>query len=202
MGNAKETLMGNAKEPLMHAINPIKTDGQAALVEWTEGGIPHRRIVPAAAIFDNACPPEVLDEGIPYGLARSDLVELSASATALEENLHKAGILTGAEESNMATEPYALTQEMGAVWIQPEGPNTKPYYLGCVDGGDVAETFKTIEYGYCRQPDGSWKTISRSSGAPEKITTSIDKILFPDKDRLDALANCPVVLHFLGRAAG
>jgi len=102
----------------------------------------------------------------------------------------------------MATEPYALTQEMGAVWIQPEGPNTKPYYLGCVDGGDVAETFKTIEYGYCRQPDGSWKTISRSSGAPEKITTSIDKILFPDKDRLDDLANCPVVLHFLGRAAG
>ena len=89
--------MGNAKEPLMHAINLIKTDGQAALVEWAEGGIPHRRIVPAAAIFDNACPPEVLDEGIPYGLAWSDLVELSASATALEENLHKAGIWTGAD---------------------------------------------------------------------------------------------------------
>lgn len=102
----------------------------------------------------------------------------------------------------MATNDYALTQALGAVWIQPDGPNTKPEYLACIDSADLAETLKTIEYGYCRQPDGSWRTISRQEGPPEKITTSIDKILFPEGDTLDNLINCPVGLYFLQRSGG
>ncbi len=102
----------------------------------------------------------------------------------------------------MATNDYALTQALGAVWIQPNGPNTKPEYLACIDAADIAETLKSVEFSYCRQPDGSWRTIGRQEGPPEKITTSIDKVLFPEGDILDTLINCPVGLYFLQRSGG
>ena len=43
----------------------------------------------------------------------------------------------------------ALTSRMGALWVQPDGPNTEPKFLGCHELGDLSEAEGGVELIRC-----------------------------------------------------
>ena len=95
-----------------------------------------------------------------------------------------------------------ITSKMGALWVQPEGPNTEPKFLGCHDVGDLTipeADFETIK---CFFPDGSgWAVIGETSSPPDDPDVSVDTLLFAQRDYLETVG-CPFSLYFLMRDCG
>ncbi len=40
----------------------------------------------------------------------------------------------------------------GAIWVQPDGPNTETFYLGCHVLGDIDEPRGDLSLKYCPDP--------------------------------------------------
>lgn len=83
----------------------------------------------------------------------------------------------------------------GALWVQVDGPNTKPEYLGCHDLGDIEEPEGDKTLLWCPDPSGpnKFKVVGSYKGAPGAISTSVTVPLFKTADYLEAL-RCPATL--------
>jgi photosystem II stability/assembly factor-like uncharacterized protein len=94
-----------------------------------------------------------------------------------------------------------FSADMGSIWVQPDGPNTKPQYLGCHDMGDISEPGGDITKRYCPDPagHGRWKVALTSQGIPGDVTASITTFVGSTQDYLQELANkaakCPFPIY-------
>ena len=94
-----------------------------------------------------------------------------------------------------------FTGDMGSIWVQPDGPNTEPQYLGCHDMGDITEPGGDITKRYCpdRAGHGRWTVALTSQGVPGDVTASITTYIGSTADYLQTLANkaarCPFPVY-------
>ncbi len=95
----------------------------------------------------------------------------------------------------------ALTTRQGAIWIQPDGPNTPVYFLGCHDLGDIAEDTGSIELLRCMDKKGGWRTVGSTKSPPDPVSTSIENLTFIARDWLEKLS-CEFTLFSLQRSGG
>lgn len=95
----------------------------------------------------------------------------------------------------------ALTTRQGALWIQPGGPNTEVYFLGCHDLSDISEPSGSLELLRCMNPKGGWRTVGSIQSPPDPVTTSIENMTFLARDWLERL-NCDFTLFALHRSGG
>lgn len=91
----------------------------------------------------------------------------------------------------------------GALWAQPDGPNTAVYYLGCHQIGDIERGRGDFEPIYCKDPSGPnrFKVVNVVQGAAPLITTNIDAKMTEDLDRLER-ADCAFTLFVTQSKAG
>lgn len=102
----------------------------------------------------------------------------------------------------MAESIAYTAKKSGALWIQPDGPNTKPYFLGCHDVGDLEEPGGGIELIRCFKPDGSgWDVVGQTESPPDPVTLDITGLLFKERDYLEKV-RCPFGLYILHRSCG
>lgn len=83
----------------------------------------------------------------------------------------------------------------GALWIQRNGPGTKPVFLGCHQLGDVDEPQGDTEPIYCPDPSGPnrFKVVGTIEGTADLVTTTITTDVIDELDELER-ANCPFTL--------
>jgi len=73
----------------------------------------------------------------------------------------------------MGTAPF--TAKRGGLFIQPGGPNTACYYLGCHTLGDLTEKEKGVELLRCLNPEGDgWRTVGNTITPPDPVEFSIE----------------------------
>jgi hypothetical protein len=95
-----------------------------------------------------------------------------------------------------------FTSKNWGLWVQPDGPNSEAYFLGCHDVDDVTESGGGTSLIRCFKPDGSgWKIIGATIEPPDaidiKITTPIGQVA----DWLETL-RCPATLYITGHKCG
>jgi len=95
----------------------------------------------------------------------------------------------------------ALSTREGALWVQPAGPNTPVYFLGCHDLGDITESMGSVELQRCMNKKGGWKTVGSLTSPPDAVTTSIENLTFSVRDWLEKLS-CEFTLFHLHRECG
>lgn len=95
-----------------------------------------------------------------------------------------------------------LKTSAAALWIQPNGPGTKTYFLGCHTLDDISEPFGGVELVRKFKTDGSgWDTIGKKRTPPDAVTTTINTILFKQRDWIEKL-RCSFNLFVLHRDCG
>lgn len=94
-----------------------------------------------------------------------------------------------------------LTTRQGALWVQPNGPNTAVHFLGCHDLGDISEPLGAVDILRCMDKKGGWKTVGSTQAPPDVVTTSIDSLTFGVRDWLEKLS-CEFTLFALQRECG
>lgn len=86
-----------------------------------------------------------------------------------------------------------------SLWVQPNGPNTKPEYLGCHGVGDITEPMGDETLLYCPDRSRTGKFVVKNSftGEPGAITTSVDGDLRKEADALELIGKCgvPIFVH-------
>jgi photosystem II stability/assembly factor-like uncharacterized protein len=97
----------------------------------------------------------------------------------------------------------AYNSRSGALWVQPGGPNSPVYFLGCHDLDAIAEPRiggKTPIRKF--NPSGNgWLTVGTNRTPPDSVTASITGLLLKQKDWLEKL-DCPFNLFVLMRSCG
>jgi photosystem II stability/assembly factor-like uncharacterized protein len=84
----------------------------------------------------------------------------------------------------------------GNLFIQPDGPNTKTYYLGCHLLGDIDEPRGDITLNYCRDPRGPdmFQVVSSTQGQPGAVTTTVTTDVTSGLDWLER-THCEFTLY-------
>lgn len=86
-----------------------------------------------------------------------------------------------------------------SIWVQVDGPNTKPQYLGCHGIGDITEPLGDETTLFCPDPAAAGAYVSKNSftGEPGSVTTSIVTDMRRISDYLEDLGKCkvPIFLH-------
>lgn len=101
--------------------------------------------------------------------------------------------------------PKSMKTSDGAIFVQVDGPNTEPEYIGCADLADISETGGGIaELIRCFNPDGSggWTTINYTTTPPDPVTTTLTTLIYKTRQRLDEVRGCPVNLFVHSRLSG
>lgn len=80
-----------------------------------------------------------------------------------------------------------FTTKNGYLWVQPGGPNTPVYPLGCHDLDDIEESFGDTELIRCFDKEGNYQVVGEKVSPPDPVTTSITALQFPERDWLDKL---------------
>ncbi len=91
----------------------------------------------------------------------------------------------------MSDKVLAATKN-GAIFIQPDGPNTQPLYMGCIDLDDISEPLGDIEIAQCYDPNGNPQTMGTMVGMPGVALTAVNSYL---QQVLDALRSHRLPLH-------
>jgi len=78
-------------------VKLVSRKGQAALVEYLEGGALRRCVVPLSLLSDDEVAPEALERGLPYGLPWEELLRLATTPEAVAQELRRRGIWTLAD---------------------------------------------------------------------------------------------------------
>jgi hypothetical protein len=95
-----------------------------------------------------------------------------------------------------------LTTEDWALFIQPDGPNTKWYFLGCHGLGDIEENFGNIDRLRCRNRNGrGFKSVGKLQSPPEDIKFDIETLTTAQRDWLEKLKR-PFTLYAMQRTGG
>ena len=98
--------------------------------------------------------------------------------------------------------PNDLTTKSGALWVQPDGPNTQVYFLGCHGLDEIAEAFGSLEL--LRNFDSSgegWFVSGQTVGPPEPVTFSVNARLKSVRSWMQQL-DCPFSFYALQRDCG
>ena len=92
-----------------------------------------------------------------------------------------------------------LLAGQSSIWIQPDGPNTLPEYLGCHSVGDIAIPKGDETLLYCPDPAqaGLYKVKNSFTGEPGAITATIETDLNKTADLLEDIGKCglPIYIH-------
>ncbi|PID86965.1 MAG: hypothetical protein CSB13_01735 [Chloroflexi bacterium] len=96
----------------------------------------------------------------------------------------------------MADKQVYSSGQNGALWILPNGPNTKPSYLPCYDLEDIAQSKGSITLIQCINERGEYETLGATRAAPEPTTTSLGTYLGPVADWMETV-NCPFGLYVM-----
>lgn len=85
-----------------------------------------------------------------------------------------------------------------SMWVQPDGPNTKPVYLGQHSVGDLTEPLGDETITYKPDPAASGRYVPKNSytGQPGSVTVTIETDMRKTADYLEGLANCVVPVYF------
>ena len=99
-------------------------------------------------------------------------------------------------------EPF--TSKKWGLWVQPDGPNTTMYYLGCHTLDDVATAGGGIkDLIRCFKSDGTgWTTLGSTRNPPDPVTTTVTGLIEATADWLERIledANCPFPLYISGK---
>ena len=97
------------------------------------------------------------------------------------------------------------TSKKGSMFIQPEGPNTEVFYLGCHTLGDLTDSKGgALTPFYCWKPDGTgWDTVGQTGAPPDKVSFTIDTRVDADgKMDWTEIVSCPFSLYVLLRDCG
>lgn len=90
----------------------------------------------------------------------------------------------------------------GALFIQPSGPGTRPYYLACHDVDDIDIDKGTVNtLLQCFDVYGEWKTLGFTRTAPGLIDVTLGTYIGKTADRLEKI-KCPFALYLLLRCGG
>jgi photosystem II stability/assembly factor-like uncharacterized protein len=93
-----------------------------------------------------------------------------------------------------------FTDLMGMIWVQPGGPNTRPYPLFCHDLGDVDEPLGDVTTTLCQNAMGQWEVAHRSQGAPSSSTFTIETWLRKTRmwlqKQVERRCEIPVYVHW------
>jgi len=89
-----------------------------------------------------------------------------------------------------------FTGNHGRIWIQPDGPNTAPVYLGCHDVSTVTEPKGAVSRTHCpsRKSYGQWIVAARKQAPPDEITTTITTVIEQAAGYLEEVV-CPVPIY-------
>jgi photosystem II stability/assembly factor-like uncharacterized protein len=88
----------------------------------------------------------------------------------------------------MATEAYKAGE--AGLWVQVDGPNTAPSFLGCHGVGDVSIPFGDKTIRYCPDPaaPGKYRKIGSYRGEPGSITTTVTTYIGSASDYLGQIS--------------
>jgi hypothetical protein len=68
----------------------------------------------------------------------------------------------------------AFSSKDGALFIQVNGPNTRPVYAGCITLDDITEPLGDLELNRCFDPNGrGWRTVGQLISPPDPVTTTL-----------------------------
>lgn len=96
----------------------------------------------------------------------------------------------------------ALTSRNGALWVQPDGPNTEPQFLGCHELGDLSEAEGGVELIRCFRPDGTgWDVVGDKLTPPDPVSATISALVFKERSWLEKV-RCPFGIYVLQRDCG
>ncbi len=115
MDETKPNEPGAAAEPKPKPapvpVTVLGVQGQSALVEWADGGLPRRAYIPASAVKDGRASPVTLGRGVGYGAPweRLDHPRAGQLATALRNR----GVWT---YEDLRTNPNAAIGALQAIW--------------------------------------------------------------------------------------
>jgi photosystem II stability/assembly factor-like uncharacterized protein len=97
----------------------------------------------------------------------------------------------------MALQEDALTSAMGALFVQVNGPNTRPVYAGCQTVDDVEAPDGDVELIRCFNPNGrDWTTVGNTQAPPDPVTTTITGLMFKTASVMQRLS-CPAVIYLM-----
>lgn len=96
----------------------------------------------------------------------------------------------------MAEQEVFKSKDNGSLWIQPDGPNTKPQYLPCHDLEDISETNGSVTLIQCINERGEYETIGATIGAPEPTTTTLGTYIGRVADWIETV-RCPFALFVM-----
>jgi len=95
-----------------------------------------------------------------------------------------------------------LTTRNGALWVQPDGPNTEVVYLGCHGADEITETMGGIELLRCFTRDGSgWNVTGQTVTPPDPVTVTLNTRLRSVRSYMQKL-DCAFSLYLLQRDCG
>jgi len=97
----------------------------------------------------------------------------------------------------------AFTSKKWALWVQPDGPNTKPEYLGCHDLDDIVQPGGASSLLLCfdhNSPTG-YRTVGSTHEPPGPVTTAITMFINETADWMETI-NCPFPLYVQGWKCG
>lgn len=86
--------MAKNKKQAQTEYRQLRTEGNSVLVEYTKGDKLCRVIIPIDQIGEAGITPDLIEMGVPYGVAWSELIQLQATPEGFEQALYKAGIWT------------------------------------------------------------------------------------------------------------
>lgn len=101
----------------------------------------------------------------------------------------------------MASNKQVLNTRRGALWVQPDGPNTAVHFLGCQDLGDITEKFGSVTLLRCMDKRGGWRTVGTTQAPPDAVTASIEGMTFAAQDWLEKI-KCDFTLYALQSTGG
>ena len=95
-----------------------------------------------------------------------------------------------------------LTSKSGALWVQPDGPNTEVIYLGCHGADEIVEAMGGLDLLRCFKRDGSgWNVTGQTVTPPDPVTVTLNTRLRNVRSYLQKL-DCPFTLYALQRDCG
>lgn len=99
-------------------------------------------------------------------------------------------------------EEKVLTTQDGGLWVQQDGPNTQPHYVGCHSLSDIAQPLGDVDLIRCFDPTGAYEVVGEKVSPPDKVTTSIDELTFAARTFLEKIKCGSFALYALSRSGG
>lgn len=97
----------------------------------------------------------------------------------------------------MGVSDFVWTQKNGSLFIQPYGPGTQLYWLGCHDADDLEAPKGEIEIEQSRDANGAYYVIGQRKGPPEPVTTTITGLHKKTRDWLEKLQCSNAALYLM-----